>query len=226
MLQLLGFGRKSAAPQLKLRLPQVNSFVDVTIAGGGPRGSVCLEALADRTFTVGGLPGTKVGDTGVFSYANPVGRFRFSAKCVALRERTAVFAIPDRVETLQVFSGASQRTAVRIEATLPAHWRFAPGGKGTGDYMRGSLTDISRSGASLTVDREVKKGGFIEMRFAVSTAATPLLLLAEVMRTSDIGNTKRHSLGVKFHGSKPDDDRAITDYINRRQAERRNRGLA
>ncbi len=226
MLHLLGFGRKPAAPQLKLKLPQVNSFVDVTIAGGGPRGSVCLEGLSDRSFTVRGLPGTKLGDTGVFSYTNPVGRFRFSAKCVALRDRTAVFAIPDRVETLQVFSGASQRTAVRIEATVPAHWRFAPGGKGTGEYMRGSLTDLSRSGASLTIDREVKKGGFIELRFAVSTAATPLLLLAEVMRASDIENTKRHSLGVRFQGIKPEDDRAITDFINKRQAERRNRGLA
>jgi hypothetical protein len=226
VLHLLGIGRKPPAAQLKLKLPQVNSFVDVSIAGGGPRGSVCLESLSERNFTIGALAGTKLGDTGVFSYTNPVGRFRFSAKCLELKARTAVFAIPDRVETLQVFSGATQRTAVRIDTTLPAHWRYAPGGKGTGEYMRGSLTDISRSGASLTVDREVKKGGFIELRFAVGRAAVPLVLAAEVMRTSDIENTKRHSLGVRFQGVRPEDDRAIMDFINKRQAERRNRGLA
>jgi len=226
MLQLLGFGRKPSAPQLKLKLPQLNSFVDVMVINGGPRGSVCVEGFGERVMTVAGLAGLKSGDIGVFSYTNPVGRFRFSAKCVALRDRTAVFAIPDRVETLQVFSGASQRTAVRIEATLPAHWRFATSGKGVGDPMRGSVTDLSRSGASLTVDREVKKGAFVEVRFAVSTAASPLVLLGEVMRTSGIESTKRHSLGLRFHGVKPEEDRAILDFINKRQAERRSRGLA
>ncbi len=226
MLQLLGFGRKHAPPQLKLKLPQVNSFVDVMVTNGGPRGSVCVESYGDRTLTVGGLGGVQSGDVAVFSYTNPVGRFRFSARCVAMRERAAVFAIPDRVETLQVFSGASQRTAVRIEATLPAQWRPATGGKGAGDYMRGSVTDLSRSGASLTIDREVKKGAYIEARFAVSTASSPLVLLGEVMRLNGVESTKRYSIGVRFHGIKPEDDRAILDFINKRQAERRSRGLA
>ena len=138
----------------------------------------------------------------------------------------AVFAIPERVETLQVFSAAKQRAAVRLDATVPAQWRFAPGGKGTGDYVRGSLTDISRSGASLIVDREVKKGTFVETRFAVSTAAAPLVLLGEVMRSSPIESSKKISLGLRFHGVKPEEDRAIMEFINKRQAERRNRGLA
>jgi hypothetical protein len=226
MLRMLGFGPKPMASQLKLKLPQLNSFVDLTMTGGGPRGSVCLEAIGDRTLTVGSLPGTKPGGTGVFSYSNAVGRFRFSAKCVDLRGGNAIFAIPERVETLQVFSGAQQRTAVRIDATVPAQWRYAPGGKGTGDYVRGSLTDISRSGASLIVDREVKKGTYVETRFSVSTAASPLVLLGEVMRSSAIESSKRLSLGLRFHGVKPEEDRAIMEFINKRQAERRNRGLA
>ena len=223
---MLGFGPKPMASQLKLKLPQLNSFVDLTMTGGGPRGSVCVEAIGDRTLTVGSLPGTKPGGTGVFSYSNAVGRFRFSAKCVELRGGNAIFAVPERIETLQVFSGAQQRTAVRIDATVPAQWRFAPGGKGTGDYVRGSLTDISRSGASLIVDREVKKGTFVESRFSVSTAAAPLVLLGEVMRSSAIESSKRLSLGLRFHGVKPEEDRAIMEFINKRQAERRNRGLA
>jgi PilZ domain len=226
MLRMLGFGPKPMANQLKLKLPQLNSFVDLTMTGGGPRGSVCVEALNERSVIVGALPGTKPGGTGVFSYSNVVGRFRFSAKCTELRGGNALFAIPERIETLQVFSGAQQRTAVRIDATVPAQWRFAPNSKGTGDYVRGSLTDISRSGASLIVDREVKKGTFVEARFNVSTAAAPLVLLGEVMRSSAIESSKRLSLGLRFHGVKPEEDRAIMEFINKRQAERRNRGLA
>jgi c-di-GMP-binding flagellar brake protein YcgR len=46
------------------------------------------------------------------------------------------------------------------------------------------------------------------------------------MRSEAIESTKKTSLGLRFQGVKPDEDRAIMEYINRRQAERRNRGLA
>ena len=226
MLRMLGFGPKPIPPQLKLKLPAVNSFVDVVMIGHGPRGSVCVEALNERSFVVGALAEMRVGGTGVFSYDNAAGRFRFSSKCVAVRGATAVFALPERVETLQAFTEAKQRAAVRLDATVPAQWRFAPGGKGSGDYVRASLTDISRSGASLIVDRDVKKGSFVEVRFAVSTAATPLVLLGEVMRNSPLESSKKISLGLRFHGMKAEEDRAIMEFINKRQAERRNRGLA
>ena len=226
MLRMLGIGPKPLSPQMKLKLPQENSFVDLAITGGGPRGSVCVEAVTDRNLSVSALAGTESGRTGVFSYSNEVGKFRFSSKCVTLRGRTAVFAIPQQIETLQVFAGAHQRAAVRLDATVPAQWRFAPGGRGSGDYARASLTDISRSGASLIVDREVKKGTFVETRFAVSTAVAPLVLLGEVMRSSAIESSKKVSLGLRFHGVKPEEDRAIMEFINKRQADRRNRGLA
>ncbi len=226
MLRMLGFGPKPIRPQLKLKLPAVNSFVDVVMIGHGPRGSVCVEALNERSFVVGALAEMRVGGTGVFSYDNAAGRFRFSSKCVAVRGATAVFALPERVETLQAFTEAKQRAAVRLDATVPAQWRFAPGGRGSGDYVRASLTDISRSGASLIVDRDVKKGSFVEVRFAVSTAATPLVLLGEVMRNSPLESSKKISLGLRFHGMKAEEDRAIMEFINKRQAERRNRGLA
>jgi len=226
MLRMLGFRPKPIPPQLKLKLPAVNSFIDVVMIGHGPRGSVCVEALNERSFVVGALAELRVGGTGVFSYDNAAGRFRFSSKCVAVRGATAVFALPERVETLQAFTEAKQRAAVRLDATVPAQWRFAPGGRGSGDYVRASLTDISRSGASLIVDRDVKKGSFVEVRFAVSTAATPLVLLGEVMRNSPLESSKKISLGLRFHGMKAEEDRAIMEFINKRQAERRNRGLA
>ena len=225
MLALFGLGRKPVAGQLKSKLPAVNSFVALAMTAGGPRGSVCVETIGVRSLTVSALPGVKTGGTGVFSYENAHGRFRFSSRCVDVRS-AAVFALPERIETLQMFSGAQARTAVRLDATVPAQWRFAPSGRGSGDFVRASLTDISRSGASLIVDRDVKKGTFVETRFAISTVATPLVLLGEVMRSEAIESTKKTSLGLRFQGVKPDEDRAIMEYINRRQAERRNRGLA
>ena len=131
MLKLLGLGPRTLSLQQKLKLPQPNAFVDMAIAGGGgPHGSVCVESVNERGLSVTALPGIQVGQTGVFAYQNPHGKFRFNAKCVALRGNYAVFAIPDRIETLQLFGGAQKRAAVRLDATVPAQWRYAPGGKG------------------------------------------------------------------------------------------------
>jgi PilZ domain len=226
MLRLFGLGPKPLSPQLRLKLPEVSGWADVVMIGQGPRGAVCVESLNDRSFSIGALRDMRPGGIGVFSYDNATGRFRFSSRCLDVRGHSAVFAIPERIETLQVFSGAQKRAAVRLDATLPAQWRFAPNGRGSGEYARGSLVDLSRSGASLIIDREVKNGSLVETRFAVSTAATPLVLLAEVVRNSAIESSKRVSLGLRFHGIQPDEDRAIMDYINKRQADRRHRGLA
>ncbi len=72
----------------------------------------------------------------------------------------------------------------------------------------------------------MKKGTYVETRFSVSTSASPLVLLGEVMRTANIEATKKISLGLRFNGVKPEEDRAIMEFINKRQAERRSRGLA
>ncbi|MDQ6943576.1 MAG: PilZ domain-containing protein [Candidatus Eremiobacteraeota bacterium] len=226
MLSILGLRPRPPSDQLKLKLPQLNSFVALAMTGTGPRGSVCIESVTDRNFTVTALPGTSTGATGVFTYENTVGKFRFASKCVALRGGIATFAIPERIEALHVFAGAQQRSAVRLDATVSARWRFAPGGRGSGEFARASLTDISRTGASLIVDREIRRGTYLETCFSINPTAPPLVLLGEVMRSSGIESSKKISLGIRFNAVKPAEDRAITEFINKRQAERRNRGLA
>ena len=227
-LKALGIKPKGGvSPQLRAKMPQVHGFVELAVAGGGPRGSVAFEALHERTFTVQALPGMHAGQTGVFSYQNAIGKFRFSAKCNAVHGKHAVFTLPQRVETIQSFAAVQQqRAAVRLDATLPAQWRYAQGGKGQGDFSRCSMTDISRTGASLIIDREVKKGGNVEVKFVVSSSSAPLILLGEVMRASKIEASGKFSHGLRFNGVKPEEDRAIMDFINKRQAERRSRGLA
>lgn len=227
LLRALGLKPKGLPPETKAKFPQPHTFVEMTLVGGGPRGSVSFEALHDASFTVKALPGMHAGQTGVFAYENAAGKFRFSAKCSAVRGPHAVFALPQRIETLQSFgAGQQQRAAVRLAATIPAQWRFAFAGKGQGDFVRASLTDISRTGASLIGERELKKGAQVELRFAISTSSSSLQLLAEVMRAVKIEASGKYSLGLRFNGLTADEDRAIMEFINKRQAERRSRGLA
>jgi hypothetical protein len=226
LFRAFGLRAKPLPAQTRAKLPQLRALVELTVLGGGPRGSVSFEELRDGSFTVEALRGMQPGQTGVFSYQNRAGRFRFSAKCASVHGHQAVFSLPQRIETVQLFEGTHQRAAVRLEATLPAQWRFALGGKGQGDFLRASLTDISRTGASLIVDRDMRRGTTVEVRFSVTTSSSPLQLLAEVMRTSKIEASGKVELGLRFNGCTPEEDRAIMDFINKRQAERRSRGLA
>lgn len=49
---------------------------------------------------------------------------------------------------------------------------------------------------------------------------------ASAVRTSVIETSKKISLSLRFHGVRPDEDRAIMEFICKRQADRRDRGLA
>ncbi len=135
----------------------------------------------------------------------------------APKKKAAVKRVPQPMQ---------QRAAVRLQVTVPGLWRDAPGGKGVGAFSRGSITDISRTGALLTVDREIKRPAQLEVKFSVSTAARPLVLLGEVVRTTKIEASGKSALGLRFLGVTPEEDRTIMEFINKRQAERRSRGLA
>jgi c-di-GMP-binding flagellar brake protein YcgR len=226
MLRMLGIKPKGLAPQLRAKLPQAQASVDLVVIGGGPRGAVIVESVSAKGLVVDALPGLRAGQTAVFTYQNAGGKFRFSAKCAAIKGDHATFALPQRVETLRIVGESHKRAAVRLDATVPGQWRYAPGGKGVGEWARGSITDISRTGVSLIVDRDLRPGSYVEIRFSVSTTAAALALLGEVMRASKIEASGKVSLGLRFHGLKAEEDRAIMEFINKRQAERRSRGLA
>jgi c-di-GMP-binding flagellar brake protein YcgR len=225
VLRALGFKPK-AAGNLKAKLPLANSFVDLSVPGGKGTQSVCVEQIDSKGFTCTAAPDVKAGSAAVFVYSSAGGKYRFSAKCTAVRGEHATFDLPKSIETLAKFGGSQQRQTVRLDAVVPAHWRHAHDGKGRGEFTRASLTDISRTGASLIIGHELAKGTQVEVRFTLNSASAPVVLLSEVMRTSKIGTAGKVSLGLKFHGVRPEDDRAIMEFINKRQAERRSRGLA
>jgi hypothetical protein len=226
VFRALGIKPKPTGESLRAKMPALHSFVSLGAAGLRGTVSVCVESLDAKAFTCSSTPELKPGQAAFFVYSTPIGKFRFNTKCSSVRGTHATFDWPKTIETLAKFGGAQQRQTVRLDATIPAHWRFARNGVGQGAFTRASLTDISRSGASLIIDRELTRGTQVDVRFTLNSESAPITLLGEVMRASKIETSGKASLGLKFHAIRPEDDRAILDFINKRQAERRNRGLA
>jgi c-di-GMP-binding flagellar brake protein YcgR len=105
-------------------------------------------------------------------------------------------------------------------------WRLTNNGKGTGEYLKGSIRDISRGGCALIMDRQCKVGQMLEIKMNLRGDAPPLQVLGEVMRVETIPTSGKHSHGLRFQALSPDEDRAILEFINKRQADLRSRGLA
>lgn len=217
-----GSVKKSAVPEEKL--PALHSFVDVTVSGRAAR-SVSVEEIGPERISVGDTVGRK-GERGIFVYQTALGKFRFAASVTDVREGMTYFEMPQRIEALGGGGGAQKRSSVRLDTLLSGHWRMAPGGKGVGDFVKGSIRDISRGGCALIMDRQCKVGQTIEVKMALNSNAPPLTVLGEVMRVSQVPTSGKHSHGLRFHGLTPVEDRAILEFINRRTAELRSRGLA
>ena len=223
LFRALGFKPKVDA-SLRHRLPALNSFVDIHLAKVLRPASVCVETIGASAFQTSTPPGLTAGMGAVFSYSTDQGKYRFAAKCSAIKGPHATFAMPSRIEEVQKFGG-QKRASVRLDTTVPGQWRFAPAGKGIGTLSKGSITDISRTGASLIIDRELHQGTQVELQVSLNTT-TPMSFLGEVKRVQKIPASGKVSHGLMFHGIRPDEDKKIMEFINKRQAERRSRGLA
>lgn len=220
------FGQAKDDSTIRAKMPKVHALVTLQRAGVTAAANGAIAALETNSFIIQsqlkGLPGQNY----VVTYQTPAGRFRFTAKCQASRDEGLVFAYPAKIDTLESGPAPSPgRQTVRLDTTVRGEWRIAPQGKGNGIFLRGTISDISRTGASLVLDREFPTGTQVEVRLALNSRTTPLLLLGEVMRAKRVEASSKVLHGLKFLGVSTDDDRAILDYINRRQAERRERGL-
>jgi c-di-GMP-binding flagellar brake protein YcgR len=204
------------------RLPSVQSFVEVSVMGRAMR-SVSIEELNPKYIAVGETLG-RVGERGIFVYQNANGRFRFVATITEVRDRITCFEIPAKVESLG--SGGQKRSSVRLDTLVPGLWRMAPEGKGLGEFMKGSIRDISRTGCALITERQCKVGQWLEVKISLRSDVPAITVVGEIVRFEQIPVSGRISHGLRFHGLSPDEDRAITEFINRKQADLRSRGLA
>jgi len=219
------FGNKASVSPT--RLPQPNAFVDIVVGGRQAR-SVTVESVGPRGVVTRDVLG-RAGETAVILYSTSTGRFRASTKIVSVGANTTLFEPPKRIELVGSVAGgtgAQKRTSVRLDTLVQGQWRFAPNGKGQGEFSRATVRDISRGGCSLIIDRPLKAGSTVEVRMPLKADVAPVTLLGEVVRHQEIKASGKHSHGLRFHGVTPLEDHAIIDFINRKQAELRNRGLA
>ncbi|HEV7180678.1 MAG TPA: hypothetical protein VGN11_12460, partial [Candidatus Baltobacteraceae bacterium] len=80
---------------------------------------------------------------------------------------------------------------------------------------------------SLICERAMKLGTKLEVQLPLrSGGAAPVVLLGEVMRHDHIPTSGKHSHGLRFQGVRPEEEQAIVDFINKKQADLRSRGLA
>jgi c-di-GMP-binding flagellar brake protein YcgR len=172
------------------------------------------------------LPGMSPGQQVSFNYQNSAGKYRFSTAVKAVDEKQATFDLPGKIETVQKFGGTAKRTNVRIDTTVAIQWRYGATGKIESEWQKGILSDISRTGSSLATDRVIKTGNIIELKIPLSgNDAAPFHVRADARRVDKIEGTSKYNVGLSFHPLKPDVDRAIIEFINRRQVDLRNRGL-
>src|SRR5579884_562512 len=205
------------------RLPVLHSFVDVSVTGR-PMRSVSMEEVTAKVIAVGDIIG-RAGERAAFVYQNPSGRFRFGATIVEVKDGMTYLETPAKVESLGG-GGAQKRSSVRLDTLVSGMWRMAPGGMGVGEFMKGSIRDISRGGCAIIIDRQCKTGQCLELKLALSSDAPPLTVLGEIVRCEQVPTSGKFSHGLRFQGLTPDEDRAILEFIHRKQAELRSRGLA
>jgi hypothetical protein len=224
-LGFFGIKKAPSGKQMREMLPSLHSFVEVTVRNG-PKGSVCFENAGATSFATSVLPGMSPGQQASFNYQNTAGHYRFVASVKAVDAKQATFALPGKIETLKKFGGSAKRTNVRIDTTVTIQWRYSSEGKIESEWQKGILSDISRTGSSLSTDKVIKTGNILELKIPLGGAdAQPLLVRADARRVDKIEGTAKYNVGLSFHPLKAEHDRAIIEFINRRQVDLRNRGL-
>jgi c-di-GMP-binding flagellar brake protein YcgR len=222
MFKSLFGGRGEGIPPNKL--PQLHSFVDVMVVGR-PVQSVTVDSIGPKGIVTRDALG-RVGESAVLVYNAQAGRFRAETKILAVTATSTQFETPRKITLIGAATGMQKRQSVRLDTIVSGEWRLAPSGVGVGEFAKATIRDISRGGCSLIMDREVKLHSSVEVRMKLRPEGPPLTLLGEVMRHEQIKTSGKQSHGLRFHGLRPDEDQAIVEFINRRQADLRNRGLA
>lgn len=215
------FGTRSIPPS---KLPQRNSSVDVVVGGRASR-TVKVDECNERGIVTREVIG-RVGELATFVYTTPAGRFRLQTKIAAVKGGSTHFEPPKRVDLVGAVQSTQKRSSVRLDALVNGAWRFAVNGKGSGEFVRATIGDVSRGGCALTTDRPLRPGTAVEVKLTLLEGKPPLVLLAEVMRHHEIRASGKHSHGLRFRGVRPEEDNAIVEFINRKQSELRSRGLA
>ena len=221
MFKTLFGGKPSGASSA---LPAKGASVEVVVAGRMAQ-TVHVDTPGPRSFITDGILG-KSGESAVVIFTTTAGKFRFATRINGAKGNTTMFDMPRRIDRVGAKMAEHRRATVRLDAIVPGRWRFAPSGKGMGEFQKANIRDISRGGCSLIADRELRSGTLVEIQIVLKNGQAEITFLGEVVRSQGIPTSGRYSHGIRFHGVSAQEDRAIIDFINRKQTELRSRGLA
>ena len=206
------------------KLPALHAFVDVAVTGRAMR-SVSVEDVAAKTIVVARCAGRARANAAPSCIKTRGASFRFSTNIVHVKERHDAFS---RAATHRSRSAGHVKSAPACGSTCscPAPGAMRPAARARASYIKGSIRDISRGGCALIVDRQCKAGSWLEVRMNSEVArAARCCVLGEVVRIEQIPTSGKFSHGLRFQGSTPEEDRAILEFITRKQTELRNRWL-
>ena len=222
---LLGRPRKPEPDSwrsLRDKLPEIHAFIELRFDGGARGQSVSVNDVSSTGLVTRCPKDLTAGMLVDFLYVNSTGRFRFSTTCNRVDGDEARFLLPDEIKTIEAYARGAGRRGSKL---MPVEWRYAPDREGYGDYMAGSLMDLSYRGASLVVTRSLKIGQLVEVRFALDPKEKPLVELSEVVRASKIENSGRNAAGIRFIELNRQDERALVKFLDELQTTRRDRGV-
>ena len=112
-----------------------------------------------------------------------------------------------------------------MDTTVTMTWRYPKIGKIDSPWQKATVSDISRTGCSIALDKPLKVGQKIELALPLRPNGADVSITAEAMRVDAIATSKKAAVGLKFVAITSEAERAIVDFINRRQTDLRNRGL-
>ena len=222
MLNVFGYKKKPNASRLRDKLPMMHAFVTFVVRGGGLDGRVCFEGASLKTFRTTKVAGMVPGQSGVFTYTNPLGKFTFAARLLSVTDEQAVFNLPDEVKQLSRSSEVERRAEARIDTTVSAEWRFKPVGKIVGAWSRVVVSDLSRMSATMAADRLLRTNDAIEVRLTLE-GSKPIVVDAIVIRSEASG--VKHNVALNFNHVDEESSHVITRFVNRRMTALRQRGL-
>jgi len=205
------------------KLPAIHAFIELRFADGSCGQSVSVNEVTSAELITRSPKNVSAGMPVDFSYVTSAGRFRFSTTCSRVDGDEAHFPLPDAIKSIELF--AARRGSPRVKKLMPVQWRYAPDRQGYGDYLVGSLMDLSYRGASLVVTRELKIGELVEVRFTLDPKEKPLVELSEVVRASKIETSGRNVAGIRFVELSRQDERALVKFLDELQTTRRDRGV-
>lgn len=222
LFQAIGIRSKSNAINSD-HLPIENDFVDVF--AGGKTETVCIESVSKAGIETRRPPKAVLGQPALFNYSNKLGRFRFQTECTKISGACATFALPLEITVIEQLG--EKRKNFRLNKLLNVQWRYAPDGVGNGPFVKGTVRNLSSTGACLDVGRELRKGTLVEIQLdPVLLGKRPVIAIAELARPAQKDSKGVISAGVCFQGIGMTGQNAIAEFIHTFEKNDKERHLA